>query len=65
MHAYAMELLEHKLQPGSRVLDVGSGSGYLAVAFAKLVRLFFSQNMSLGSHIAWVYICMMGCANWW
>lgn len=38
MHAYALELLEHKLKPGARVLDVGSGSGYLSVAFAKMVR---------------------------
>eukprot|EP01138_Halocafeteria_seosinensis_P007178 gb/GECG01007341.1/.p1 GENE.gb/GECG01007341.1/~~gb/GECG01007341.1/.p1 ORF type:complete len:164 (+),score=15.05 gb/GECG01007341.1/:1-492(+) len=37
MHAYALELLEHKLKSGARALDVGSGSGYLTVAFAKMV----------------------------
>lgn len=28
-HAYALEILEEKIQNGSRALDVGSGSGYL------------------------------------
>ena len=38
MHARALEELKSKLQPGSRALDVGSGSGYLAVAMAKLCQ---------------------------
>ncbi len=29
MHAYPLEYLKDYLKPGSRVLDVGSGSGYL------------------------------------
>jgi protein-L-isoaspartate(D-aspartate) O-methyltransferase len=29
MHAYALEYLRDHLKPGNRVLDVGSGSGYL------------------------------------
>lgn len=29
MHAYALESLHSKLVPGAKVLDVGSGSGYL------------------------------------
>jgi len=37
MHAEALELLQDHLKPGARVLDVGSGSGYLAVCFAKMV----------------------------
>jgi protein-L-isoaspartate(D-aspartate) O-methyltransferase len=37
MHSYALELLKNHLKPGSKVLDVGSGSGYLSVVFAKLV----------------------------
>ncbi|TPX34924.1 hypothetical protein SmJEL517_g02592 [Synchytrium microbalum] len=37
MHAHALELLLDKLTPGSKVLDVGSGSGYLTSCFAELV----------------------------
>ncbi len=37
MHAHCLELLANHLQPGNRVLDVGSGSGYLSVAMARLV----------------------------
>uniref|UniRef100_A0A383WIY6 protein-L-isoaspartate(D-aspartate) O-methyltransferase n=1 Tax=Tetradesmus obliquus TaxID=3088 RepID=A0A383WIY6_TETOB len=37
MHAICLELLEPHLTPGARVLDVGSGSGYLAAAMAKMV----------------------------
>jgi protein-L-isoaspartate O-methyltransferase len=29
MHAYAMEYLKDFIKLGSKVLDVGSGSGYL------------------------------------
>lgn len=37
MHAYALELLKDKLTEGSKVLDVGSGSGYLTACMAKMV----------------------------
>ena len=37
MHAYALEVLEEKLEKGAKVLDVGSGSGYLAACFAVMV----------------------------
>lgn len=30
MHAHALELLKDHLRPGTRVLDCGVGSGYLA-----------------------------------
>lgn len=36
-HAYALELLYDKLNPGGHVLDVGSGSGYLTACFARAV----------------------------
>jgi protein-L-isoaspartate(D-aspartate) O-methyltransferase len=37
MHAAVLEALRAKLIPGSRVLDVGSGTGVLVAIFAKLV----------------------------
>ncbi|XP_076239833.1 protein-L-isoaspartate(D-aspartate) O-methyltransferase isoform X2 [Calliopsis andreniformis] len=37
MHAYALELLKEKLRNGARVLDVGSGSGYLTACMAKML----------------------------
>ncbi|OGE54283.1 hypothetical protein PENARI_c006G08219 [Penicillium arizonense] len=37
MHAHACEYLIDYLKPGSRVLDIGSGSGYLTHVFANLV----------------------------
>lgn len=38
MHASACESLLPYLKPGSRVLDVGSGSGYLTHVLAELVK---------------------------
>lgn len=37
MHAICLELLEPHLRPGARVLDVGSGSGYLTACMGKIV----------------------------
>ena len=37
MHASATESLLPFLRPGNRVLDIGSGSGYLTAVFAELV----------------------------
>ena len=37
MHAYALEVLKDKLKPGAKVLDVGSGTGYLTACFAVMV----------------------------
>lgn len=37
MHASACESLLPNLQPGARVLDIGSGSGYLTAVLANLV----------------------------
>lgn len=36
MHAYALEYLAPAIGHGCRILDVGSGSGYLTVALSKL-----------------------------
>jgi protein-L-isoaspartate(D-aspartate) O-methyltransferase len=38
MHASACESLLPHLKPGSRVLDIGSGSGYLTHVLAELVK---------------------------
>lgn len=38
MHAYALELLEPNLKSDSKVLDVGSGSGYLTACFARYIH---------------------------
>jgi protein-L-isoaspartate(D-aspartate) O-methyltransferase len=38
MHAHALEMLRDQLIPGARVLDVGSGSGYLTACMARLVQ---------------------------
>jgi len=38
MHAYSLELLKHQLANGTKCLDVGSGSGYLTVCFAKMMK---------------------------
>jgi len=38
MHAFAMEFLKDHLRNGKKALDVGSGSGYLTVCFAKLMK---------------------------
>lgn len=38
MHASACESLLSFLKPGAKVLDIGSGSGYLTHVFAELVK---------------------------
>eukprot|EP01134_Creolimax_fragrantissima_P008169 CFRG8169T1 len=37
MHVHALQMLEKHFVPGSRILDVGSGSGYLAVCMSKMI----------------------------
>ena len=38
LHAHVLELLSDKLQPGAKVLDVGSGTGILCAAFYECVK---------------------------
>jgi protein-L-isoaspartate(D-aspartate) O-methyltransferase len=46
MHAYALELLKDHLKEDSRILDVGSGSGYLSSCFARYLLAKFGQSAS-------------------
>lgn len=48
MHASALELLKEQLRPGNKALDVGSGSGYLSAAMAKLVTAGNAQGKVIG-----------------
>lgn len=53
MHAICLEALAPALQPGARVLDVGSGSGYLAAVMARLVTADGAAGAVVGiEHIA-------------
>lgn len=38
MHALSLEFLREKLIKGAKVLDIGSGTGYLTAAFYELVK---------------------------
>ena len=49
MHGHACEYLIDYLKPGYRVLDIGSGSGYLTHVFASLVTRPPSTADSFGS----------------
>ena len=44
MHAYALEVLHDKLKKGAKVLDVGSGTGYLTACFAAMVTIYLREN---------------------
>lgn len=45
MHAYTMHYLMESLKTGSRVLDVGSGSGYLTALMAHPLRNHHSSKL--------------------
>ena len=47
LHAHALEMLKTHLVEGVRVLDVGSGSGYLVACFAQMVNIFFLLTIAL------------------
>ena len=38
IHSLALEIIKNHLKKGTRALDIGCGSGYLLVAFAKLMQ---------------------------
>ncbi|OQE37144.1 hypothetical protein PENCOP_c010G04786 [Penicillium coprophilum] len=53
MHGHACEYLINYLKPGARVLDIGSGSGYLTHVLANLVTDSNAQGQVIGiDHIS-------------
>ncbi|KAJ6153782.1 protein-L-isoaspartate O-methyltransferase [Penicillium chermesinum] len=48
MHGHACEYLIDYLQPGARVLDIGSGSGYLTHVIANLVANPSNEGLVIG-----------------
>ena len=51
MHAKAIEYLEPVLKPGSTILDIGSGSGYLTACFGEAVKVYHQDERSRGKVI--------------
>lgn len=51
MHANALNELEPRLHPGHRALDVGSGTGYVAVCMARMVNAFEGPGRVVGVDI--------------
>jgi len=51
MHGHACEYLVNFLHPGSRVLDIGSGSGYLTHVFANLITDSSSPPSDSDGHV--------------
>ena len=49
MHAHCLELLQDKLTPGARVLDVGSGTGILLAYFAAACGLASAAKPPVGN----------------
>ena len=59
MHAFVLEYLKDFIFPGAKVLDVGFGSGYLCVAFSKLMN---DEGLVVGiEHIP--ELCLLGENN--
>ena len=48
MHAKAIEYLEPVLKPGSTILDIGSGSGYLTACFGEAVKVYHDDEKLRG-----------------
>ena len=55
MHAKALEYLSPNLKPGSTVLDVGSGSGYLTACFGEAVKVYHPNHTLRGKVIGLEY----------
>ena len=51
MHAKAIEYLEPVLKPGSTILDIGSGSGYLTACFGEAVKVYHEDESFRGKVI--------------
>ena len=51
MHAKAIEYLEPVLKPGSSILDIGSGSGYLTACFGEAVKVYHKDEYYRGKVI--------------
>ena len=51
MHGLALRLLIPVLKPGRKILDIGSGSGYLSVCFAYAVKVFNPNKDKRGTVI--------------
>ncbi|KAH8688876.1 protein-L-isoaspartate O-methyltransferase [Talaromyces proteolyticus] len=51
MHGHACEYLINHLRPGSRVLDIGSGSGYLTHVLANLITDSSSPSTDSDGHV--------------
>lgn len=47
MHAYALDNLSNHLKSDSRILDVGSGSGFLTMCFARYLQAVSPENSGL------------------
>ena len=48
MHAKAIEYLEPVLKPGSSILDIGSGSGYLTACFGEAIKVYHKDEYYRG-----------------
>lgn len=48
LHAHVLEMVSDVLQPGSKVLDVGSGTGILCAAFYEMCKTGKADTLVIG-----------------